>query len=130
MQAGSPVLPGWAWTLLKTAVVLVVLVASRHVAGRVRPERYVVISWVVLIPLIAAGGWEWGKLNGLPQGPSLALGGVTSIAFNAVIGSIIDRFGYDAPFWFGACLHPIAAGVLAWHFLRRNKGSDASPHAS
>lgn len=47
----GPVLPGWAWTLLKTAVVLVVLVASRHVAGRVRPERYVVISWVVLIPL-------------------------------------------------------------------------------
>jgi ACS family hexuronate transporter-like MFS transporter len=47
-----------------------------------------------------------------------ALGGVTSIVFNAVVGPIIDRFGYDAPFWFGACLHPLAAGLLAWHFLR------------
>jgi len=35
----------------KTLVLLVLLVATRHVAGRVRPERYVVISWVVLIPL-------------------------------------------------------------------------------
>ena len=48
-----------------------------------------------------------------------ALGGVTSIFFNAVVGSIIDRFGYDTPFWVGACLHPLAAGVLAWHFLRK-----------
>lgn len=47
-----------------------------------------------------------------------ALGGVTSIAFNAVVGSIIDRFGYDAPFYVGACLHPLAACLLAWHFLR------------
>lgn len=47
-----------------------------------------------------------------------ALGGCTSIAFNAVVGTIIDRFGYDVPFYFGACLHPLAAGLLAWHFLR------------
>jgi len=50
----GPVLPGWAWMLAKTLVLLVVLVASRHVAGRVRPERYVVISWAVLIPLALA----------------------------------------------------------------------------
>jgi len=57
-----------------------------------------------------------------------ALGGVTSIIFNAVVGTIIDRFGYDAPFWFGACLHPLAAGLLAWHFLRPtpNPGSQIS----
>jgi MFS transporter, ACS family, hexuronate transporter len=48
-----------------------------------------------------------------------ALGGCTSIAFNAVVGTIIDRFGYDAPFYVGACLHPLAAGLLAWHFLRK-----------
>jgi len=52
-----------------------------------------------------------------------ALGGVTSIAFNAVIGPLIDRFGYDLPFWFGACLHPLAAGLLAWHFLRKRSPS-------
>lgn len=48
-----------------------------------------------------------------------ALGGITSIAFNAVVGSIIDTFGYNAPFFFGACLHPLGAGLLAWYFLRR-----------
>lgn len=47
-----------------------------------------------------------------------ALGGVTSIAFNAVVGSIIDHFGYTTPFWIGACLHPLAAVLLAGHFLR------------
>jgi ACS family hexuronate transporter-like MFS transporter len=48
-----------------------------------------------------------------------ALGGVTSIVFNAVVGSIIDRFGYDGPFFVGACLHPLAAGLLAWYFFGR-----------
>lgn len=47
----GPVLPGWAWMTGKTLVLLVVLVASGHVAARVRPERYVVVSWVLLIPL-------------------------------------------------------------------------------
>ncbi|BET68534.1 hypothetical protein ASA1KI_34520 [Opitutales bacterium ASA1] len=52
-----------------------------------------------------------------------ALGGVTSIAFNAVVGSIIDRFGYDVPFYVGACLHPIAAVMLWLHFRRRDGAS-------
>jgi len=47
----GPVLPGWVWMVAKTLLLLLLLVATRHVAGRVRPERYVVISWVVLIPL-------------------------------------------------------------------------------
>lgn len=47
----GPGLPGWAWMVAKTLVLLVLLVGSRHVAGRVRVERYVVISWAVLIPV-------------------------------------------------------------------------------
>lgn len=47
----GPGLPGWAWMVVKTLVLLVLLVGSRHVAARVRAERYVVISWAVLIPL-------------------------------------------------------------------------------
>jgi NADH-quinone oxidoreductase subunit H len=47
----GPALPGWAWMVLKTTVLLVVLTASRHLAARVRPERYVLISWAVLVPL-------------------------------------------------------------------------------
>jgi phosphatidate cytidylyltransferase len=37
------------------------------------PEPFLAIALV----LIAAGGWEWGRLNGLGQGGSLALGAVT-----------------------------------------------------
>lgn len=55
-----------------------------------------------------------------------ALGGVTSIGFNAIVGFIIDRFGYDVPFFVGACLHPLGAALLAWHFLRRRAVSGAA----
>lgn len=47
----GPLLPGWAWGFLKTLALLALLVASRHLLPRVRPERFVVVSWVVLIPL-------------------------------------------------------------------------------
>ncbi len=55
-----------------------------------------------------------------------ALGGVTSIAFNGVVGTIIDRFGYNIPFYIGACLHPLAAGFLVWFFFIRRKDAAAS----
>lgn len=34
----------------------------------------------LMLVFIAAGGWEWGRLNGLGQGASLGLGGVTFAA--------------------------------------------------
>lgn len=34
----------------------------------------------LMLVFIAAGGWEWGRLNGLGQGASIALGGVTLAA--------------------------------------------------
>jgi phosphatidate cytidylyltransferase len=37
------------------------------------PEPFLAITLV----LIAAGGWEWGRLNGLGQGPNIVLGLVT-----------------------------------------------------
>lgn len=39
------------------------------------PEPFLVITLV----LIAAGGWEWGRLNGLPQATNIALGVVTLV---------------------------------------------------
>lgn len=56
-----------------------------------------------------------------------ALGGVTSIAFNAGVGTIIDHFGYEVPFYVGACLHPVAAVLLAWHFFRAPPVATAQP---
>lgn len=47
----GPVLPGWMWMAAKTTVLLILLVSTRQLAGRVRIERYVVVCWAVLIPL-------------------------------------------------------------------------------
>ncbi|MFE9437964.1 NADH-quinone oxidoreductase subunit H [Streptomyces sp. NPDC006602] len=47
----GPLLPGWAWTVLKTAAVLVFLVWARRRVPTLRMERYLELAWVVLTPL-------------------------------------------------------------------------------
>jgi len=47
----GPWLPGAAWVIVKTLVLLVVLIASGHLLARVRIESFVVFAWVILIPL-------------------------------------------------------------------------------
>jgi NADH-quinone oxidoreductase subunit H len=47
----GPWLPGPAWMALKTVLILVVLVSSRHLFARVRLEQFVTVAWAVLIPL-------------------------------------------------------------------------------
>ncbi|GAA0641942.1 NADH-quinone oxidoreductase subunit H 2 [Streptomyces sp. NBRC 14336] len=47
----GPLLPGWAWTLLKTAAVLALLVAGRRLLPTLRMERYTELAWMVLVPL-------------------------------------------------------------------------------
>ncbi|MEW1599470.1 NADH-quinone oxidoreductase subunit H [Streptomyces sp. NPDC093808] len=47
----GPLLPGWAWTLLKTAAVLVLLVVARRALPVLRMERYMEVVWMVLVPL-------------------------------------------------------------------------------
>ncbi len=47
----GPVVPGPVWIVLKSAALLAALVASRHLLARVRLERFVVVAWVILIPL-------------------------------------------------------------------------------
>ncbi len=47
----GPWLPGWLWVVLKTMLVLVVLIASSHSLARLRIERFVMFSWIVLLPL-------------------------------------------------------------------------------
>lgn len=48
----GPLLPGWAWTLVKTAVVLGVLVAGRRLVPVLRMDRYMELAWLVLVPLV------------------------------------------------------------------------------
>ncbi|GGZ59773.1 hypothetical protein GCM10010387_61930 [Streptomyces inusitatus] len=50
----GPLLPGWAWTLIKTAAVLGLLLWVRRRVPTVRTERYMELSWVVLTPLAVA----------------------------------------------------------------------------
>jgi NADH-quinone oxidoreductase subunit H len=47
----GPLLPGAAWMIVKTIILLVPLIATRHFVARVPTERYVVVSWAILIPL-------------------------------------------------------------------------------
>lgn len=47
----GPGLPGGLWMALKTLALVAVMVTAGHLVARVRLERFVVVSWVVLIPL-------------------------------------------------------------------------------
>ena len=46
----GPVLPGWAWVLVKSVLVLAVLVWLRRRIPLLRPDRFMEIGWVVLLP--------------------------------------------------------------------------------
>lgn len=58
----GPWLPGPIWTLLKTLLLLLVLIAAGHLLPRVRIQRFVVVAWVVLIPLALANIFVSGAL--------------------------------------------------------------------
>lgn len=47
----GPLLPGWVWTLVKTAGVLALLVWLGHRLPAVRMDRFAEVGWVVLIPV-------------------------------------------------------------------------------
>ncbi|MFJ7770885.1 NADH-quinone oxidoreductase subunit H [Streptomyces sp. NPDC097107] len=47
----GPGLPAWAWSLIKTLLVLAVLVVAARRLPVIRADRYVEFAWVVLIPL-------------------------------------------------------------------------------
>jgi len=48
----GPVLPGWAWVLVKTVLLLAVLVALRRRFPALRPDRFAEVGWLVLLPLV------------------------------------------------------------------------------
>ncbi|WP_175409587.1 complex I subunit 1 family protein [Streptomyces sp. TRM64462] len=47
----GPLLPAWAWSLVKTLAVLALLVWARRRIPTLRPDRYVEFAWMVLVPL-------------------------------------------------------------------------------
>ncbi|WP_026403834.1 NADH-quinone oxidoreductase subunit H [Actinomadura rifamycini] len=48
----GPVLPGWAWSVLKAAAVLALLVWARRRLPVLRMERFMAAAWTVLIPAV------------------------------------------------------------------------------
>lgn len=50
----GPLLPAWAWVLLKAAVLLAAFVWLRRKVPLLRPDRFLELGWVVLIPLVLA----------------------------------------------------------------------------
>lgn len=48
----GPLLPAWIWVLLKTIAVLAVLVWARRWMPLLRPEKFVEVGWLVLLPAV------------------------------------------------------------------------------
>lgn len=48
----GPLLPGWAWVLVKTLLLLAALVAVRRLLPTLRPERFMELGWLVLLPAV------------------------------------------------------------------------------
>jgi NADH-quinone oxidoreductase subunit H len=46
----GPLLPAWAWMAVKTTVLLAALVAARRRVPLLRPDRFLEIGWLVLLP--------------------------------------------------------------------------------
>ncbi len=46
----GPLLPGWVWTLVKTLAVLGVLVWLRRKLPAARPDKFMELGWLVLLP--------------------------------------------------------------------------------
>jgi NADH-quinone oxidoreductase subunit H len=58
----GPLLPGPAWMALKTLILLVLMISSRHLVARVRIEPFVVACWAGFIPLALANIFVSGAL--------------------------------------------------------------------
>ncbi|WP_432157005.1 NADH-quinone oxidoreductase subunit H [Streptomyces sp. bgisy153] len=50
----GPLLPDWAWSAVKTAAVLALLVVLRRRVPMVRADRFMEVAWVVLVPVTIA----------------------------------------------------------------------------
>jgi NADH-quinone oxidoreductase subunit H len=48
----GPVLPSWAWVLIKTVVLVALLVAAGRRLPALRPDKFVEVAWVVLLPAV------------------------------------------------------------------------------
>jgi NADH-quinone oxidoreductase subunit H len=48
----GPLLPGWAWVLVKTVALLAILVWLRRRLPAFRPDKFMEVGWMVLLPAV------------------------------------------------------------------------------
>lgn len=48
----GPLLPDWAWSLVKTVLVLAVFIAIRHRVPSIRPDRFAEVAWIIVLPAV------------------------------------------------------------------------------
>lgn len=48
----GPLLPGWAWVLVKTVALLAVVVWLRRRVPAVRPDKFMEVGWMLLLPAV------------------------------------------------------------------------------
>ncbi len=53
-SGAGPVLPDWAWVLVKTVVLSALLVAAGRRLPTLRPDKMLEVGWVVVLPLVVA----------------------------------------------------------------------------
>ncbi|MFH7043010.1 phosphatidate cytidylyltransferase [Paucibacter sp. JuS9] len=101
-------------TRIITALVLLAILLPAIFAAS--PWPFAILTLV----MIAAGGWEWAKLNGLPQAPALSFGA----AIAAACGTTLLALGLSAPpawcWWLAGSLwvlggaYALRSGVKGW----------------
>lgn len=89
-----------------TAVVLVLLILGALAADSAWPFA------ALTLVLIAAAGWEWGRLNQAPGGLSLVMGGTLALAGGFVLASPWAH-AVPKPVWWAAALLWVAGGAVA-----------------
>lgn len=85
-------------------------------------------SWLSGTSLLAAELVEKGRMASVIAVMS-ALGGISSIAVQAVAGTVVDWFGYSTLFTLSACVYPVATLVI-WHCYLRARPQVAAAGAS
>ncbi|MFT4190263.1 MAG: phosphatidate cytidylyltransferase [Comamonas sp.] len=109
--------------MLKQRVITAVVLLAIVLAALLSPAAWPFIGLALL--MVAAGVWEWGRLNGLAGGAALGLGAATALA-----GALAWRLGWPQAdlgrFWLGAGVVWLLAiawllqgGVAAWGRIAR-----------
>ena len=89
-----------------TAIVLLAILLPALFAARVWPFA------AVTLVLIAAAGWEWGRLNQMPQAGACVLGLLVALACAfALAGGWVEQAPVAA--WWAAALLWLLGGALA-----------------